>query len=350
MSQPQERPAASAPAIRAGSLPGKILVVRLGAIGDVVNALVFAAAVKDASPTTRIGWTVHELSRPLVEANPVVDRVHVWKRASGLAGLRVLVRELRGERYDLAVDLQRITKSALVARLAGAPRVLGYDRARTKELAGWLSTERIARGAPHEHMVEQVLAFARHLGIESPAVRHALPCDEAAERWADEFAQRANGPLVLVGLGASKPENRWPPTRFGELARALAGDGARIVLSGGPGDAAAGEAAREALHGLACEDLVGRTSLLELAALLRRARLFVGGDTGPMHIAAAVGCPVVALFGPADPRRTGPWGAGHRVVKPGEGSRRMEAITVHAVLDAVRGGLTGAPPSRLAPV
>src|SRR5262245_42388752 len=120
--------------------PARVLAVRTGAIGDVVNALTFAVALKEARLDLFLGWVVHPLAAPLVEGHPCVDRVHVWKRDGGTGELLRLVRELRAERYDLAVDLQRIQKSALVARFSGAARVLGYDRRRAKELS-WLWTK-----------------------------------------------------------------------------------------------------------------------------------------------------------------------------------------------------------------
>src|SRR5262245_40638071 len=166
-------------------LPDRLLAVRLGAIGDVVNALVFAAAVKEARSDARLGWVVHPLAAPLVEGHPCVDRVHVWRRGGGAGELARLVRELRAERYALAVDLQRILKSALLARLSDAPRVLGFDRARTKE-ASWVWTnERLAPRAGVQHRVEEYLEVARHLGCEARAPRHLLPRDEAAEGWAE---------------------------------------------------------------------------------------------------------------------------------------------------------------------
>jgi lipopolysaccharide heptosyltransferase I len=312
-------------------LARRVLVVRLGAIGDVVNALVFAAALQELEPAVHIGWAVHPLAEPLVRGHPCVARVHVWRRGGGLAELRRLVREVRRERYELAVDLQRIQKSALLAWLSGAPRVLGFDRARTKE-ASWIWTnERIPAGDPDSHRVEQYLEVARHLGWQGSGPHHLLPRDAAAEAWAEERVRELGAAPIVLAVGASKPANRWPPERFGELARALASElAAPVVLTGGPDDRAAAERAVAAAAG-ALVDLVGRTDLRQLAALVARARLFVGCDTGPMHVAAALERPVVALFGPADPRRTGPWGRGHAIVRGASGETRharMEDITV----------------------
>lgn len=319
------------------SLPGRLLVVRLGAIGDVVNALVFATALEEARPDLYLGWVVHPLAAPLVEGHPALDRVHVWRRDGGAREFTRLVRELRAERYDLAVDLQRIQKSALLARLAGAPRVLGFDRARTKE-ASWLWTnERLAPRPGVRHRVEEYLEVARHLGCAAEAPRHLLPRDEAAEAWAAALLEELGAAPLLLNLGASKPANRWAPERFGELARVLAAEGgAPPCLTGGPEDRAAAARALAA-SGPLVRDLVGHTSLRQFAALARRARVFVGCDTGPMHLAAAVGTPVVALFGPADPARTGPYGAEHVVVRAPQG--RMGELTLESVLDAVRARL-----------
>jgi len=322
--------------------------VRLGAIGDVANALVFATALKDARPDLHLGWVVHPLAAPLVEHHPCVDRVHLLRRDGGLLELARLVLELRGERYDAAVDLQRLQKSALLARLSGAPRVLGYARSEVKELSWLWTRERIELPPGAVHMVERYLAAARHLGARS-GPRHAFPPDEAAEAWARGWSREFGAPPVVVGLGASKPANRWPPERFGALARALAEEhDLPVCLIGGPSDRPAAAEARRAA-GPAVHDFVGETSLAQLVALLRSAQLFVGCDTGPMHLAAAVGTPVVALFGPADPARTGPFGPGHVVLREPPpcapcGRRTcnqprhacMEDLTVAGVLAAVR--------------
>lgn len=331
-------------------LPSSILVVRLGAIGDVTNALVFAEAVRSHAPDTRIGWVVHPLASPLVEGHPAVDRVHLLPRERPGSSWRRLRRELLAERYDLAADLQRLAKSALLARLSGAPRVLGYDRRRAKELSWLLTRERIPPGDPRAHMVEQYLEFARHLGVPDPVPRHRLPEDPEAEAWAEERVEAWGGAPLVLAIGASKPPNRWPARRWGELARTLAAeDEVPLVLSGGPDDVEAGRAVR-AVAGETVHDLVGRTDLRRLVALLGRARLVVSADSGPMHLAAARSRPVVALFGPADPRRTGPWGRGHRVLRVPEWDAdaafvpaRMEALEVDRVVAEVRTALPSDP-------
>ena len=337
----------------ASSMIQRVLVVRLGAIGDVVNALVFATALKREHPEIEVGWVAHPLVVPLVKDHPHVDRVHVWKRGGGVGEFLRVVRELRSKRYDLAVDLQRLQKSALLARLSGASRVLGYDRRRTKEQSWIWLKERIQKGDPKAHMVTQYLEVVRALGLKTDGSLHELPKEEAAESWADEEIRRLGGAPLLLNLGATKPANRWEPERFGELAGRLAADFAHpVCLTGGPSDKALAEVAR-AKAGPKIHDLCGATSLVQLIALCRRARLFVTADTGPMHIAAACGVPIVALFGAADARRTGPYGEGHRVVAehpacaPCEKRHCrmprhvcMEDLSVDSVFRAIAGSLT----------
>ncbi|MCP3916446.1 MAG: glycosyltransferase family 9 protein [bacterium] len=318
-------------------IPARLVVVRLGAIGDVVNALCFATAIKRHAPRTEIGWAVHPLARPLVEGHPSVDRVHVWPRKSGVQGLRAVAAELRAARYELAVDLQRIAKSSLLARLSGAPRVLGYDRRRAKELSWLLTRERIPAGDPRAHMVDQYLEFARHLGVTEARAEHLLPADPGAERWADERIAAFENPPVLINIGASKPENRWAPERFGALAARITDELEHpAFLVGGPGDRERTTAVLRGAEGSA-HDLVGATSLAQLAALAARSALVVSCDTGPMHVAVAAGATVVALFGPADPARTGPYGERHTVVRAADG--HMNEIEVDAVFGTVRAKL-----------
>lgn len=294
------------------AFPKKILIVRLGALGDVVNALVLAAAIKRAHPEVQIGWAVHGLSYPIVEGNPVVDRAHLWDKRHGAGGLLACLREVRAERYDLAIDLARIFKSALVARFSGASRVLGFDRARTKEFAWLFLKESVAPRADFAtaHMVDQYMEFARHLGVEE-LPHHSLPQDPEAEVWAARQVEAMGAAPIGIGIGASYVSKRWPAERFLALARA-----ARerfdlpVVLLGGPSDR---ESAASELDTLAKEpdpgivNLVGRTSMAELISMAGRVRVFVSCDTGPMHLAVARGRRVVALFGPGVAGRTGPY-------------------------------------------
>jgi ADP-heptose:LPS heptosyltransferase len=316
------------------ALPRRILIVRLGAIGDVVNALVVANAIRRADPGVVIGWAVHPLSRPLVQGHPSVDRVHVWARGGGLAEWRRVTSELRDARYDMAIDLQRLAKSVVLARASRAQRLLGFDRARTKEGSFLLTRERIPPADRGAHMVEQYLEFVRYLGLRDAQAELSLPHDPASAEWAERWV-REHGAPVLINLGASKPRKLWEPERFGELALAIGRDFAAPVAF--TGSAADGMLAARALQGARSidasvgsrwSDLTGKTSLLQLAELQRRSRAVVSCDTGPMHIAVACGARVVALFGPGEPRRTGPYGQLERVVR-----RRADGSAAGMALD-----------------
>jgi lipopolysaccharide heptosyltransferase II len=288
------------------------LIVRLGAIGDVVNAIVVATALREAWPESRIAWAVHELALPLVDRHPAIDRVHLWRKRGGWTGLREVLSEIRGERYELALDLQRLAKSAALARLSGASRVVGFDRARTKEASWLLPRERLTPAAS-AHVVDQYLEVLAHLGLPPRAPRFELPRDDSAVTSAERLLAVFPRAPILIHVGATKPANRWPPRRFGELASALIDRGLPVAFTGSAADRAAVEQA-SAVEPRAV-DLCGRTGLLDLAELQRRARLVVSCDSGPMHLAAAVGTRVVALFGAADERRTGPYGTRHVVVR-----------------------------------
>lgn len=338
-----------------------ILIIRLGAIGDVVNSLVLLRLLRRKWPDAWIGWVVHPLSAPLLRMQPELDEIFVLPNRGMLAGLRRLRRRWRRLGIDWVVDLSRILKSGLVALATGASRRVGFDRLRSKEGNWILSTECIPPGDFQEHVVYHYLDMARHLGAldedrpEEEQVSWGLRVpDEAAERIAARLAEAGMveaGP-VLLNLGASRPAKTWPPARWAELARGLVEAGERVVLVGGPGDRGAATAVFEALgDGRPAElvDWVGTTDLVELAALIARARLVVSCDTGPMHLAVALGAPVVALFGPTNPRRCGPWGQGEHVVSLGLhcgpcGGKRcrkgtaecMAGISAERVLEACR--------------
>lgn len=282
--------------------PASVCLVKLGAIGDVVNSLPLVHRLRQAWPETHIAWVIAPLAHGLVAGHPEVDEflvVDVKRREQW----RPFARELRGRRFELVIDLQRLLKSGLITRLSGAPRRLGFDRARCKELSWLFTNERIAPNPAPGVTVAQYLEFADHLGLPDCQAQWNLP----RVPWTEP------APRVCLGIGASKSANLWPVERWAELARALVeGRGGaplapeRIVLGGGPQDRTAADAFL-ALAPAGIRDTVGRLSLAESAGLIAASELFVGCDTGPLHIAVAVDTPVVALFGAADPGRTGPY-------------------------------------------
>lgn len=287
--------------------PERILIVKLGAIGDVVNALPCVNRLRRGLPGARISWAIGPLAHRLVAGHPAVDefleldlaRPGSWAHA---------VRRLRAGRFDLALDLQRLLKSGLLAWSSGAPLRVGFDRARCKEGSHLFTNLRLAPNPRPGTTVAQYLEFADLLGIPPCEPEWRLPY----EPWTGDG--EPGGPRVTLNLGASKPANRWYADRWARLAEGLVREeGARVRLSGGPEDRPlAAEVAR--LCAAPLRDCVGELTLPQSAGLLAASDLVIACDTGPLHVAVALGVPVVALFGAADPARTGPFGRPGSVV------------------------------------
>jgi lipopolysaccharide heptosyltransferase I len=289
-----------------------ILIVRLGAMGDIVHALPVAAALRDRFPDTRIDWVVDERHRALLELVPVVDRRIVLRTRS--ASLRHRVMDLRRtlirESYDIAIDVQGLLKSAVVARLSGARRVLGFTAPYLRERAARIFyTETHDPGAT-AHVIEKNLTLAASLGADVSGIRVPLrvPASAALDAVLQRHGAAGNTPFVVLNPGAAWPNKRWPPDRFGAVAQWLRrAHGLRSVVTWGPGDETMAAAVVAGSAGAA--ELAPATSIADLVAIVREAALVVSGDTGPAHLAAAVGTPVVGIYGPTDAARNGPWSA-----------------------------------------
>lgn len=322
-----------------------IALVKLGAIGDTVNSLPFVNRLRDGMPRARITWIIGPLSHALLAGHPAVDEFLVFDSKSWRAWPGFLS-QLRRRRFDLVIDLQRLLKSGVITRASGASQRLGFDRARCKELS-WLFANRSIPENPRPGVtVEQYLEFADYLELPRTEPRWDVPF----EPFRSEGPARDGRPRAVVNLGASKPANRWEPERWAELCRKLVGDlGLSVHLSGGREDRPAAERVI-ALAETALDDRVGRLSLKATAGLIESARLFIGCDTGPLHIAAALGRPCVALYGASDPARTGPFGQAAGIVSrpaPCSPCRRrhcnvpghpcMRDLSVDQVLARVRG-------------
>jgi len=320
--------------------PERICLVKLGAIGDVVNSLPLVCRLREGFPDARISWVIAPLAHRLVEGHDAIDEFLVLDVSRPGSWLR-FVRELRSRRFDLTIDLQRILKSGMITRLSGASRRLGFDRARCKEKSFLFTNERLRERKRPGVTVAQYLEFADHLGVPRSEPQWRLPIAP----WTGE------APRVCLNLGASKPANLWASENWAQLATRLAEEipPRRIALLGGPQDRTLAESVLAAgPPGLF--DGVGAFSLKETAGLIATSDCFVGCDTGPMHIAVAVGTPLVALFGAANPARTGPFGRRDSVIFKGvecSPCRKRECpidthpcmtrITVDEVLERVRG-------------
>ncbi len=285
----------------------RILIVRLGALGDIVHALPVAAALREHYPDARIDWLVDTHHTAIVDMVTVISRRTAVESHRVLDGLRT-IGLLRRQRYDVAIDLQGLVKSALFARLSGAARVVGFDREHVRERAAWWwYTE---RGHPGDaaHVIDRNLSLLEPLGIADRTRRFpiAVPASTAVEAVAARVARDGRQGFALVNPGAGWPNKRWPMDRFGEVASWIAAThGLLPVVLWGPGEQDVGVRIVNRSRDTAI--LAPKTGIGDLLALSRGARLMLSGDTGPLHLAAAVGTPIVALFGPTNPARNGPW-------------------------------------------
>ena len=291
----------------------RILIVRLGALGDVVHAIPVAAALRRAFPAARLDWLVSARHRAVLDLVPVIDRRLVLEAGAGQARtLLAAVGELRRSRYDVAIDLQGLLKSALLARGSGASRVIGFATSYLRErLARPFYTDVYDPGCggiydPREtrHVVEINLGLLQPLGVSATVPE--FPIDRVDSAVARMVVEQSNGRYVLLNPGAQWPNKRWPPSRFGLLAATLRERYGLTSIALWAGDER--RLAEEIVAHAGGAALVSPpAAIADLVALARGAVVMVSGDTGPTHIAAAVGTPVVGIFGPTRPARNGPW-------------------------------------------
>jgi lipopolysaccharide heptosyltransferase I len=295
----------------------RFLIVRLGALGDIVHALPVAAALRRARPDARIDWVVSARHRQILDLVPVIDRrIAINDRAGARGGLPLLraISELRAEAYDVTFDLQGLIKSALIARASSARRVIGFTRRYTREpLASLLYTEThdphgegLFSASERRHVVTVNLGMLTQVGIDDPDVEfpiETLPSARIAD-FISSIRKDSAGP-ALLNIGAAWPNKRWPPDRFAAVARALhERHGLRSVVLWGPGERALADAVVAAGAGAATA--APETTIADVVTLARASKLMVSGDTGPAHIASAVGTPIVGIYGPTRPERNGP--------------------------------------------
>ncbi len=287
-----------------------ILIVRLGALGDVVHAMPVVAALRRQWPDARIDWLVDPRYADVVGFVSGLSRAIPFNPRGLLAGrerghVMATLGELRRQRYDAVFDLQGLMKSAVIARLAGGAQTFGFSRSQLREPAARLFYTRTIDVAPAQHVIEKNLALVAAAGVEIATPRFALsvPVSPLVQRLRGRFGKSG---YVAMNPGAAWPNKRWPVTRFGQVAaRINALHAVRSLVVWGPGEEALAQGVVAASDGAA--EMAPATEIAELFAVLGSARLAIAGDTGPLHIAVAVGTPVVALFGPTDPARNGPW-------------------------------------------
>jgi heptosyltransferase-1 len=333
-----------------------ILIVKLSAIGDVIHALPVVYALKQAYPEARITWVVEKPSYDLLTNNPYIDEIIIFDKPKfkSLSGLLLngykLARQLKSHKFDLTLDLQGLFKSAAIAYLSGAPKRLVYCNAR--ELSHLIS-QRICGKHENSHVVNRYLDVPRHLGVKIDKVLFPIHTTEIEAQKAEAVAKHAgfriDNPYVVLAPGTNWESKCWPTTHFAKLADKLYDNNVIPVIIGGPNDV---RLANEIMSNTKIPpiDLTNKTSLKQLAYIIKNAKVFVGGDTGPMHLAAAVGTKVVAIFGPTDPKRNGPYGEANvvlqgdekclscwkRTCKYGNQATCMSDVSANQVYDVIR--------------
>jgi heptosyltransferase-1 len=327
----------------------RLLVVKTSSIGDVIHALPIVQALKDAAPNVTLGWVVRRRCADILRGNPCIDHLYVMPDKPAVGELLSLRRELRSGHYEMALDMQGLFLSGLVTRLSGAPIRVGWDRNRESN-ALFLTHPMISGKAKDVHEVDLLYGFAEALGIH-PAHSDFTPQPYlAAENAAksEEWLASLPRPRIALNVGASRAYKRWPVENWTQTALLLAQSGHNLVFIGDKTDA---ESVAQITPKLTDRfvNLAGKTTLRELASVLAACDLLVSGDSGPMHLAVAVGTPVVAIFGATHPARHGPYGARNTVlhdpvpgiITPGqrpteaEGAACMARITPEVVTAAV---------------
>jgi lipopolysaccharide heptosyltransferase I len=288
----------------------RFLIVRLGALGDIVHGIPVAAALRNQYPQAHIDWLVDARYLPLLDLVQCLDRRipidprDLRRGRARRSGFLEIVRELREAQYDACIDLQGLLKSAMLARAVRAGRTIGFPRRHLREgMARLFYTDAPDPGTAR-HVIDKGLALLAPLGVDDLRVHFpiGIPRTPAVESVIGRFP----GGYAIINPCAAWPNKRWPPERYGAVASAVRVQfGVPSIVLWGPGEQPLASAVAAASLGAA--EVAPPTSVPDVIGLARHARLMISGDTGPLHLAAAVGTPIVALFGPTQPERNGPW-------------------------------------------
>jgi heptosyltransferase-1 len=327
--------------------PRKMLIIKPSSLGDIVHALPFLCVIHECFPAAHIDWIVAKGNEGLLEGNPMIRRLWIidkdsWKKFGSLTGtvaeMANIARALRNEKYDVVIDLQGLMRSALMAKATGARMRIGFSEAR--EGSTIFYTHKV-RGGTGIHAVNRYLRIAAAIGCDIGSVRFPMPLVKEPEKITR--LRRELGEYAVIVPGARWQTKRWPCESFGALAAMLR---IRSVIVGNEADRVAAARIAEWSRGNAMS-MAGDTDVAGLLCLIRGAKYVITNDSGPMHMAAAYGIPVVAIFGPTNPALTGPYGHNHMVVKSGidcspcrrkkcEDLRCMKEISVERVHQEIK--------------
>lgn len=294
-----------------------ILIIKMSSLGDVIHTLPFSAALRRLYPKARISWLVHPQFSGFLPDPPTIDKIIYFDKVAfnklgilqKISFLRKFRQELHAEKFDLVIDMQGLFKSAVVAALTGCPNRIGYCEMRE---GSNLVSQAICGSHAHDHVIERYLDVVRYLGADVKEIEFPLPDltkeeQSVKKKLTDEGLSEQK--YVVFVPGARWETKEWPTEHYAALADKVTKNGTFIVLAGGPDEK------EKAVHILKMAqakniiDLTGQTSLRELAALIKGCKVFISGDTGPLHFAAALKKPLIAMYGPTKAYRTGPYGS-----------------------------------------
>lgn len=301
-------------------------IVRLSSIGDVLHCTPVARNLKQHQPSCHITWVVGQVSAEMVKDNPFIDEVYIWPRERWEKCMRQgklreawsiwqqLKSDMAQKHFDIALDIHGLFLSGMVTKALGAPRRIGLSG--NKEPNGLFMTEKAPLMPDDVHVIQRYLSILRPLGIDTQDYSMTLCLLDKYKAFAKAFLHEQGVSekerLIILNPATTWRAKNWPPEYFAEVADALSSEG-RIVICGGPADQGIAQQIIE-LTTAPIINAVGKTSLMEMAALLERASVVIVGDTGPLHMAVAIGTPTVSIFGPTDPARFGPLTPGHIVL------------------------------------
>jgi lipopolysaccharide heptosyltransferase II len=293
--------------------PRRVLIVLMGAIGDVIRALPLLQRIRRAWPDAYIGWAIEPKSEPLIRGHRALDKLIIYERAFAPWTFVPFLRKIQSEHFDLVLDLQRHLKSGLISIFSGAPERLGFARRNSKEFNYLFATRQVAVQPRMQLKLAQYQAFADALDLPAAQVEFGLALPPTEDSHARAFVTGLPRPIMGVILGSSWPSRIYFPESIAQVIRALAfpvegNPGLFPVLLGSRDDQALAAAVIDLLGQVPTLNLAGRTSLRDLIGIFAECAVTFGPDSGPMHLAAAVGCPVVSLWGSTAPERSAPWG------------------------------------------
>ncbi|MDR9437202.1 MAG: glycosyltransferase family 9 protein [Thiohalophilus sp.] len=289
------------------SPPASLCILRLSAIGDICHTLPVVRTIQQAWPQTRLTWIIGKTEYALLQGIPDIEFI-VFDKARGLAAYRDVHRQLNGRRFDALLHMQIALRASLLSRLVNAPIRLGFDRARARDLQ-WLFTNRRIEARAHQHVMDGLFGFSQALGIKDKQLRWDIPIPAADRQKAEQLADPAR-PYLVISPSASSAYRNWQVDGYAQVAEYAAREhGLQVYLTGGNSAAEQQLAAaiEEKADNANLTNLVGKTSLKQLLAVLENATALISPDSGPAHMATTVDTPVIGLYACANPDRTGPY-------------------------------------------